>query len=177
VGCVADEECGRANSVRYLLLQLLVVWSGSDLYVLYAARYQPLISCLPPSLQPAASNSGAVAVVIYFGQVASAYNTHIRHTLNVPCTIHHMNHTTDGDGGSSTEVRYAGRHGGGKGWGALDAAADDDLSARERLCVERDDDSAQAYLELVPVGRAAPPNADCVDCVAQDLAPLGADWR
>jgi hypothetical protein len=71
IGCVADGECGGTGFVvGYLLLQLLVVWAGSDLYALYAARYQPLISRLRPALRPAACNSGGVAVVIYFGQMA-----------------------------------------------------------------------------------------------------------
>jgi hypothetical protein len=70
VGCVADSECGGKDLLDYLVLELFVVWGSSALYALYAARYPPLISCLHPWLRPAACNSGAVAVVIYFGQMA-----------------------------------------------------------------------------------------------------------
>jgi hypothetical protein len=69
VGCVADAECGGDGIMRYILLQLFVVWAGSDAYSLFAARYPPLLAPLPSFLRPAACNSGAVAVVIYFGQM------------------------------------------------------------------------------------------------------------
>jgi hypothetical protein len=70
IGCVADGECGGKGFLEYLALELFVVWGSSTLYALYAARYTPLISCLHSWLRPAACNSGAVAVVIYFGQMA-----------------------------------------------------------------------------------------------------------
>jgi hypothetical protein len=69
VGCVADSECGGKAFLFFLALQLFVVWGFSALYALYASRYPPLISCLHSRLRPAACNSGAVAVVIYFGQM------------------------------------------------------------------------------------------------------------
>jgi hypothetical protein len=80
VGCVADAECRGKSFLRYILLQLFVVWTGSDVYSLFAARYPPLLAPLPSFLRPAACNSGAVAVVIYFFQMAmmavpSGYNS------------------------------------------------------------------------------------------------------
>jgi hypothetical protein len=69
VGCVPDAEYGGTGFVRYFLLQLFVVWAGSAVYSLFAARYPPLLAPLPSFLRPAACNSGAAAVVIYFGQM------------------------------------------------------------------------------------------------------------
>jgi hypothetical protein len=80
IGCVADSECGGKAFLEYSALELFVVWPIFVLYALYAASYSPVISRLHRRLRPAARGDGAIAVVVYFLQMAavvvpSGYNS------------------------------------------------------------------------------------------------------
>ena len=56
--------------MNYVFAQLFLAWCPYALYALYSARYAPLVSCLPARLQPGVRNSGAMAVLVYFFQMA-----------------------------------------------------------------------------------------------------------
>jgi hypothetical protein len=67
--CVPDEECGKGVGL-YVTMQL-VYWVAYDMYALFAARHPALLRILPRRMRPSARNSGHVAVVIYFFQMAA----------------------------------------------------------------------------------------------------------
>jgi hypothetical protein len=67
ISCVAVSNCGHFTS--YLSTQLLY-WLGYCVYMLYEARYPPLLFRIPRFLRPSNQNDGGVSVVVFFFQLA-----------------------------------------------------------------------------------------------------------
>jgi hypothetical protein len=90
-GCVRDKECGDGGKLAAYVTMQMFYWIAYDLYALQQARYPPLLAALPKILQPSIQSSGAVAVVIYFFQLATVVVPHGYQTMVMAAT------TTAGD--------------------------------------------------------------------------------